>query len=77
MKTKRQNEINPFVQKVTAQGSILKIVFTGTKEDEGKMLASLVSSNITVNSFYREEGSLESLFMQIVSGQAAEPNKRS
>ena len=68
---------NPFVQKVTAQGSILKIVFTGTKEDEGKMLTTLVSSNIAVNSFYREEGSLESLFMQIVSGQAAAPNKRS
>ncbi|MBR5896018.1 MAG: AAA family ATPase, partial [Lachnospiraceae bacterium] len=68
---------NPYVQKVTAQGSILKIVFTGTKEEEGKMLATLVSSNIAVNSFYREEGSLESLFMQIVSGQSAAPKKRS
>ncbi len=60
---------NPFVQKVTAQGSILKIVFTGTKEDESAMLNQLITSNIRVNSFYREEGSLESLFMQIVTGR--------
>ena len=60
---------NPFVQKVTAQGSILKIVFTGTKEDEAAMLSKLIASNILVSSFYREEGSLESLFMQIVTGK--------
>ncbi len=67
---------NPFVQKVTAQGSILKIVFTGNKEEEGKMLASLVQSNISVNSFYREEGSLESLFMQIVGSSQKNAGQR-
>ena len=70
-------QTNPFVQKVTAQGSILKIVFTGDKEEEGKMRASLIQANIAVNSFYREEGSLESLFMQIVSGKGQQPKKRS
>ncbi|MBO4775352.1 MAG: ABC transporter ATP-binding protein [Lachnospiraceae bacterium] len=67
---------NPYVQKVTARGNILKIVFTGSKEDEGQMLATLIQSNIAVSSFYREEGSLESLFMQIVGSDGKEPAKR-
>ncbi len=66
---------NPFVQKVTAQGCILKIVFTGTKEDESQMLQSLIAAGINVSSFYREEGSLESLFMQIVT-QKPEAQRR-
>ncbi|MBP5276065.1 MAG: ABC transporter ATP-binding protein [Lachnospiraceae bacterium] len=67
---------NPFVQKVTAQGNILKIVFTGTKDDEGAMLATLISNGINVMSFYREEGSLESLFMQIVSKDSTDDKKK-
>ena len=67
---------NPFVQKVTARGNILQIVFTGSKEDEGRMLASLIQANILVSSFYREEGSLESLFMQIVGNNSKEAAKR-
>ena len=42
---------NPFVQKVTARGNILQIVFTGSKDDEGRMLASLIQANILVSSF--------------------------
>lgn len=67
---------NPFVQKVTARGNILQIVFTGSKDDEGRMLASLIQANILVSSFYREEGSLESLFMQIVGNNTKEAAKR-
>ena len=67
---------NPFVQKVTARGNILQIVFTGSKDDEGRMLASLIRANILVSSFYREEGSLESLFMQIVGNNTKEAAKR-
>ena len=67
---------NPFVQKVTARGNIMQIVFTGSKDDEGRMLASLIQANILVSSFYREEGSLESLFMQIVGNNTKEAAKR-
>ncbi|MCR4647747.1 MAG: ABC transporter ATP-binding protein [Lachnospiraceae bacterium] len=69
-------QTNPFVQKVTAQGSILKIVFTGNKEEEGQMLSSLIANGITVNSFYREEGSLENLFMQIVTAGPEKGKRR-
>ena len=67
---------NQYVQKVSAQGNILKIVFTGDKQAESEMLAHLIQGGITVNSFYREEGSLESLFMQIVTGNGQKPQQR-
>ena len=57
---------NPFVQKVASQGNILNIVFTGGSEDESKMLADLITSGIQVLNFHRQDGSLESLFMQVV-----------
>ncbi len=60
---------NPYVQKVTAQGNIMNIVFTGSSDDEGEMLASLVKNGINVLSFYRQEGSLENLFMQVVGNK--------
>lgn len=56
----------PQVQRLTAQGNHLSVVFTGTKEEEGAVLAGLVANNIPVHSFGRMEGSLESLFMQVV-----------
>jgi len=67
---------NPYVQKVTAQGSIMKIVFTGAKDDESALLADLISKGIQINSFHRDEGSLESLFMQIVGNPGEEKKKR-
>ena len=63
----------PQVQRLTAQGNHLAIVFTGTKEEEAQILSALVSNNIPVLSYGRQEGSLESLFMQIVG---AEENKK-
>lgn len=61
---------NPYVQKVTAQGNILNIVFTGNSDDEGDMLASLIKAGVNVASFHRQEGSLENLFMQVVGTKA-------
>jgi len=66
---------NPFVQKITAQGSILKIVFTGTKEDEALLLRDIVNADIMVYGFHREEGSLESLFMQIVNNKGTQKRR--
>lgn len=63
------------VQKVTARGNILSVVFTGTKEEESVLLTSLVSHNVAVLNFYREDSSLESLFMDIVSGEMARKAK--
>ena len=39
--------------------------FTGDKQDEAVLLQQLVDSGLLVSGFTREQGSLESLFMQI------------
>lgn len=57
----------PNVHKVTAQGNRLAVVFDGTKEEENMLLKRMMDNNLPIYSFNRQEGSLESLFMQIVS----------
>ncbi len=66
------------VHKVTAQGNRLSVVFDGTKEDEIRLLKQMVNEDIPVYSFNRQEGSLESLFMQIVgkNKRPAGPGRR-
>lgn len=63
----------PKVKGLTSQGSRIQIVFDGNKEDEKELLHNMVTNDIGLYSFTRQEGSLESLFMQIVSapGKAA------
>jgi len=56
----------PVVQQVSSQGSLMKVVITGGKEEEKAILASLLQNDISVYSFTRQDGSLESLFMDIV-----------
>lgn len=64
----------PNVHKVTAQGNRLSVVFDGGREDETALLKRMVNEDIPVYSFSRQEGSLESLFMQIV-GKNKKPGK--
>lgn len=64
-------QTNDFVQKVSAQGNILSIVFTGNQNDESALIADMLRVGVTVTSFHRQEGSLESLFMQVISKQPA------
>lgn len=56
----------PNVHKVTAQGNRLSIVFDGDRDAENVLLKKMVLADIPVYSFSRQEGSLETLFMQIV-----------
>ena len=56
----------PNVHKVTAQGNRLSVVYDGNREDETALLKQMVNRDLPVYSFNRQEGSLESLFMQIV-----------
>lgn len=58
---------NPNVQHLTARANVIEVVFTGNKQEEAALLSSLVAANVTLLSFTRQEGSLEALFMQIVS----------
>ncbi len=65
----------PNVHKVTAQGNRLAVVFDGTKEEENMLLKRMMDNNLPIYSFNRQEGSLESLFMQIV-GQNKKPGEQ-
>lgn len=69
---------DPNVHKVTAQGNRISVVYAGTKENEMALLKQMVNNNIPVYSFTRQEGSLESLFMQIVgkNKRTAGPGRR-
>lgn len=68
----------PNIHKVTAQGNRLSVVIEGGKEDEIALLKQMVNADIPVYSFTRQEGSLESLFMQIVgkNRRPAGPGRR-
>lgn len=65
---------NLFVQKVTAQGNILSVVFTGDQDAESQLLSDMVTSGVMIKGFHRQEGSLESLFMQVVNGGSVKEN---
>lgn len=69
---------NPKVHKVSAQGNRIQVVFEGNREDETALLKQMVEQDISVYSFNRQEGSLESLFMQIVgkSNKAPQAGRR-
>lgn len=58
---------NPNVQHLTARANLIEVVFTGNKQDEAALLSELVSKGVPILSFNRQEGSLEALFMQIVT----------
>ena len=63
---------NPEVQSISVQELTLSVVLKeegDASRAEAALLSSLVSSHVPVRSFYREEGNLESLFMQITAEQ--------
>lgn len=60
----------PEVQKVEIQGNSFIVTYSGGKEDESKLLATIIAYNIPIISFQRKAGSLESLFMNVVSMNA-------
>lgn len=64
---------NPYVENISTKGKSISIGFNGTEENEAELLFQLVSNQIKIISFCREEGNLETLFMQI-TGEAKEGN---
>lgn len=56
---------NGKVENISIKENSIYITFKGGAEDEAKLLMQLIASGAKISSFTREEGSLESLFMQI------------
>lgn len=55
----------PLVENLSYKDQQIRVDFKGDAVEEAQLLANLVSRKLPVRSFVREEGNLESLFMQI------------
>lgn len=56
---------NPAVTNLSLTERDIYVSFSGQEEEEAGLLASLVGAGIKVSSFMRQQGNLESVFMQI------------
>lgn len=55
----------PCVQTIAVKDQDIRVNFIGDEQDEALLLQQLVDAEVMVRGFYREQGSLETLFMQI------------
>lgn len=56
---------HPCVQTISVKGDDIMVGFIGDRQDEALLLQQLVDADVLVSGFMREQGNLESLFMQI------------
>jgi len=59
----------PHVRRLSIMGNVIAAEFTGSREEEGLLLRELVTENILVTSYTREQGSLESIFLHITNDE--------
>ncbi len=55
------------VRTVVIRGGEIAVRFGGTERDEADLLRKLVGAGVAVSGFFREQGDLESIFMQITN----------
>ena len=58
---------DPQVDNLSFSEREIRVNYKGTVENEAELLKKLILNGVAVSSFKREEGNLESLFMQITS----------
>ncbi|HCO28476.1 MAG TPA: ABC transporter ATP-binding protein [Lachnospiraceae bacterium] len=68
---------NPKVERVSILQDCLKLSFKGTEEEEAKLLRSLIEGGADINSFVRERGDLEELFMTLTEEGEGEHENQS
>ncbi|MCD8122351.1 MAG: ABC transporter ATP-binding protein [Clostridiales bacterium] len=59
----------PLVQTITVKGSDIMVEFAGDSGQECDLLKQMIDNGVRVRGFMREQGSLETVFMQITSGE--------
>lgn len=57
---------NPLTERISMKNREIRVVFYGKSEEENQLLADLVRQGVKVQSFVREEGSLEYLFLELM-----------
>jgi ABC-2 type transport system ATP-binding protein len=58
---------DPGVQAISIEENEISVVFYGGKNAEAELLRRLVGADVPVSGFYRQQGDLESIFMQITN----------
>ena len=53
------------IESLTIRGNSIFASFSGNREEEARLLKTLIDTGVLVQSFSREQGSLESLFLKI------------
>ena len=53
------------IESLTIRGNSIFASFSGNREEEARLLKTLIDNGVLVQSFSREQGSLESLFLKI------------
>ncbi len=59
----------PQVQKLSIRDNEIIIAFYGEEADMAQLLSNLILSGVKVSGFHREEGNLETLFLEITGGE--------
>ena len=60
---------HPLVTRVSIQGNVISVLFSGTREEEAQVIESLIRAGEMVTSFSREHGSLESVFFAMTEAE--------
>lgn len=58
----------PLVQKISIRDDSVILAFAGDEQEMSQLLGSLIMAGVKVAGFHREEGNLETLFMEITGG---------
>lgn len=57
---------NPLIERISMKNREIRVIFYGKPEEETKLLTDLISQGVKIQSFVREEGSLEHLFLELM-----------
>lgn len=68
---------NSLVENIAIKGGSISIGFKGDEEEEAVLLCDLIDSGAMISSFARQEGSLESLFIELTKEQEVRHGVRS
>ena len=60
---------NPAIENISIRSDKVYIGFQGNSMEEGRLLGDMVRHGAVISSYGREEGNLESLFMQITGNE--------
>ncbi len=59
----------PLVQKISIQDDCVIIAFGGDDAEMAQLLSDLIGNGVKVAGYHREEGNLETLFMEVTGGE--------